>query len=458
MATLKESILLLRSLPNRWQASWSSGEFNPIRELSCLAGIRADLDRKVGGRRGPLSLDGDQFENALALWKAHADAAALPGWALRNLCNHPTTAMDGRFLASLEVHPKLPRRRAWAEGLIAIHFLHWEIVPELEDRVSALKRILITFSPQSPWLIDLRNNDWEVLGRQAPQCLVNSMGNILNDLDPLLHHWCLNSQQGLGKAVTLSALRNWSNQFRNRRPTTEARPVLEELQHAFSTLLNRVPMGGPFLQTVEDIVLSGWSRSSEEIRELLTKWCLSHQNLGDPRTNTGNWHPIPLARARVLSWMARRDLAFFYDKIVPTASDNQGRKEFWLRYVDKVIDFKIAIGVQDQRKINKGDYGKHEIATLEGSPDLSAFILKFEGNSKGGFVCVEFSRSGHALYVYEAERFEDHIAGMHAITYRATPGPRNLKNQDAYAHRQSHYSNWQEVTRYYLNSRGVSPS
>ena len=459
MVTLKDSLLLLGGLPNRWQASWSAGGFNLDHELSFLSLVRNELDRKVGGRRGLIELDGDQFQNAWALWKTHGNASSLPGWAIRNLCNHPASALDGGFLSSLVGHPQLPRRRGWAEGLIAIHYLHWDLVPELDQRVDALKQVLSIYPSNSPWLLSVRNNDWEILGRQAPQCLVGQMGNILDGLDPVMDQWGLNGQQGLGKAVVLAALRHWSSQFRSRRPEATDKNVLNELQRAFSTLLHRVPMGEPFLQTVEDIVLSEWSKSSQDVREHLTKWCLSHENLGDPRLNTGNWHPIPMAKAKVLAWMARRDLAFFYDKIVPTISDNQGRKEFWLRYVDKVIDFKIAVGDLDQKKINKGDYGKREIASLEGAPDLSAFILKFQGSSgRGDFVCVEFSHSGHALYIYDSERFEDHIAGMNAITYRTTPGPRNLKNQDAYAHRQAHYSSWQDAMGHYLYSRGVSPS
>ena len=459
MATLKDSLALLRSLPNQWEASWSSGSFDPRRELSFLSVVKLELDNKVGGRRGPMVLDGGQFLGARTLWEANRDASLLPGWAIRNLCNHPSTALDQQFLGSLDKHPQLSKRRSWAEGLIANHYLHWELVPELEERAHLLKGILNKFPHDSPWLLDLRSNDWEVLGQRAPDCLINQLGNILDDLDPLMEKWGLTSQQGLGKAVTLAALRRWSNQFRLQRPSTTDQHVIPELRHAFSTLLNRVPMGKPFLQTVEDLILSEWSKSSPNIREHLSGWCLSHQNLGDPRQNTGNWHPIPIAKAKLLSWIARRDLIFFYDKIVPSRLDDQGRKEFWLRYVESVIDFRIAIGSTDQRKLISAKYGKHEIATLDGAPDLSAFILKFAGHRhRPDIVCVEFSRSGNALYIYDADVFDEQIEGMNAISFRITPGPRNIKNQDAFVHRQAHYINWQAATSTYLNSRGITPS
>lgn len=456
MTSFRDSILLLKALPDRWKTHWSAGPFDAERTLADLASVRRELDRKVGGRRGPAPMDGDRFQRALSLWESGAAVRLLPSWATRMLCNHPDSALNPRFQSELLLHPQLPNRRAWAEGLIAAHFLHWHEGPELEVQTQGLIRILSVFPSHATWLVDIRKNVWEVLGRRAPQVLVSQMQNVFHDLDPVLSFWGLSSQQGLGKAVTLEALRVWSTQFRKRRPEASEAKVMEEIRQAFAQLVSRVPMGQPFLQTVDDVVLSEWANASPGFREFLTAWCVAHPNLGDPRQNSGNWHPIPLSKAKILSWMARRDLTFFYDQIVPSQSDDQGRKEFWLKHVDKIIDFRIAVGTTDREKIKRGQFSKNEVATLEGSPDLSAFILKFKGQwNRPDFVCVEFSHSGHALYIYDADVFEDHIAGMRAISYRATPGFRNLKNQTAYAHRQSHHANWQWAMQQYLSSRGV---
>ena len=46
-----------------------------------------------------------------------------------------------------------------------------------------------------------------------------------------------------------------------------------------------------------------------------------------------NWLGIQVARQRLLQWLSRADIHFFFEHVLPKGTDPHGRKTFWLKYV-----------------------------------------------------------------------------------------------------------------------------
>ena len=84
----------------------------------------------------------------------------------------------------------------------------------------------------------------------------------------------------------------------------------------------------------------------------------------------------------------------FTSEFLVAEHDAQGRKAFWLQYVDKVSDFRLVLCEEDELRL-KATLGSNPIqfARMEGPNKVSAFLLRFTSSQQGDdLVCVEFSR------------------------------------------------------------------
>lgn len=442
-----------------WESCWPGPDFDAEKAVAPLKVASEELGLKVRGLSAPDPIDPLALDRALAVWRNGGSSiqAISPG-DIRLLCRSPETALHPEFLRALASHPLFPKRRSWLESVLSIYFHNWRPASKPEEIEHALRDLVSKFPEDVTWLEEVRYDDRAAIGPEAPRSIVRRLKKLPAGLFECLRLWGLDSQQGLGRTVTETALVAWGSSFRLRDASGDASLVREELRTAFQELFPCVPLSRVFYQVVEDLVLSEWSHRAPLVRDEITKWVLEHPGLGDPRRNLGAWHPIPAARAKVVSWMAKRDLTFFYDTIVPSHQDDQGRKAFWLRFIDQVHDFQLVLAEGDREKLEAETRKRGGFSEMEGKNSPSAFLLRFKGqNEREDLVCVEFSRTGNALFIYQFDDFEDSVGSMRAMRFRITGNPMNLKTGN-FLERKTHQGLWQSDVQWHLQRKGIRPT
>jgi hypothetical protein len=140
---------------------------------------------------------------------------------------------------------------------------------------------------------------------------------------------------------------------------------------------------------------------------------LLESHLGDPRRHPGQWDNKGLSAEAetVKGWLSEEDLKFFFDLVMEGQEDRHRRREFWLRYVSRARDFRVAIGRADHQRLRTQlqDLRKRgrNYATLD-DRDVSAFVMDF-----GPAVVVDFSVVG-ACVVYNAKTGREKIGDLSA--------------------------------------------
>jgi hypothetical protein len=217
-----------------------------------------------------------------------------------------------------------------------------------------------------------------------------------------------------------------------------------------------VTLPGAFSDAISSVILSDSAKRSEDFQRALRCYIQNHKRLGDPRVreSSPNWRSIaPEAAQRYLSWLARDSIIFFFNTILPSNSENGRRKDFWLRYHDRIKDFQVAVSEGDVWKVKSSQQSKDLLYySRVDHPTTSAFLMKFEGYG-GHFLVVEFSEKGNAAYILRFKAFE-----AQGVTMRT---PRvDLKNHLKFDKtcRIIHNGDWESAASYTLASRfGIRP-
>ncbi len=203
-----------------------------------------------------------------------------------------------------------------------------------------------------------------------------------------------------GEAASLAA-----NTFRGLDSKFSEEESLQFLRWVTEKLLTEQTLLDPKSKLVGSLILSQSAQKSPHFRKALLVYILSEPRIGDPRIvkNTANWRFIEeKARARVISWLADESIRFFFDIVLPKHHENQRRKDFWLKYVDKVMDFQIALSFADLQKINsKANLPQYLTYSKTDNDLISAFLMRFNGYYQKSITVVEFSKTGNAAYIYE---------------------------------------------------------
>jgi hypothetical protein len=144
------------------------------------------------------------------------------------------------------------------------------------------------------------------------------------------------------------------------------------------------------------------SAQVEQVRDRVRRFVLDDPRLGDPRLRQPNWTGIREAERRVIEWLSQFDIAFFFEHVLPQRSDPHGRKQFWLKYVGRVIRSRPLLNWDDRVRLETVLRAKREESMNFGriDGDTSAFLLDFDK-----IVVVEFSAPGNACYVYTKADF-----------------------------------------------------
>lgn len=211
-----------------------------------------------------------------------------------------------------------------------------------------------------------------------------------------------------------------------------------------------------FHTAVGATILHPITTSDRELQGALTKLVLQDTRLGDPRLprNIKNWLGIQDARQRLLQWLSRADIHFFFEHVLPKGTDPHGRKAFWLKYVPRVLMSRPLLNRDDALRL------RASIQSLRGQMEhfghvrgreTSAFLLDF-----GSVVVVEFSQVG-ACYLYN----KSHVTKV--IPDFWTPqllSVQELKNPTLAVARIRHdrEGRWQTTLAQLLAQHGIRPA
>ena len=169
-----------------------------------------------------------------------------------------------------------------------------------------------------------------------------------------------------------------------------------------------------------------------------------------------NWRNMPKgASERVLSWLARETIEFFFNALVPPSDENRRRADFWLRYAMKpgnIKDFQVALSSDDEYLLRRRSPERISYPRLDGAK-TSAFMMQFEGYDGRQFVIIEFSDTGHAAYIYDRR-----VLGSSQLSFRSqafTIG--QLRRPDDKYDRIIHNGAWEWKADHMLYELGIRP-
>jgi hypothetical protein len=118
------------------------------------------------------------------------------------------------------------------------------------------------------------------------------------------------------------------------------------------------------------------------------------------------WNRVPDAVWQmVLGWVNERNLKDFFDILAARNGADEGRLEFWSKYLKQITWTRLVFGADTVRLQRTNTAVRDLIAREEGSyaqltgrSEVDAFIMQI-----GSYIVVEFSKKPNACYVYKAD-------------------------------------------------------
>lgn len=316
--------------------------------------------------------------------------------AVRALCWHPQVATDKTFQYYLDHHQVSLSSRS-LQGMVHSCHLRWspafavgEIPRKVRarlDRYGGPSRLLAKWKAVTPM----------ILGQSGAVLLGDEMLKQPQPVKEFCNRWGLFEdtpyiQAGAARAAELC------------RKDMDRVPDLRHFLTSEILSWQRWPPDR-FKEEVSKTVLHT-AANTEEVRSELGQFVVATKSLRDPRLplNHANWTGITEAERKVIEWFSQFDIIFFFDHVLPDRNDRHGRKEFWLRYVNKVQQSRTLLSWSDRTRINQHLPSKAVQSTPFGKmvdwESTSSFLLDF-----GKIVVVEFSAVGNACYVYTKQDF-----------------------------------------------------
>lgn len=206
-----------------------------------------------------------------------------------------------------------------------------------------------------------------------------------------------------------------------------------------------------FCNLVATLILAEHCERERSIQERVLDFVLRHDSLGDPRIRAEHWLGISdAARQRIIQWISREDILFFFELLIRDREDKHGRKEFWLEYIEHISRSRALVSPLDRsrnavRLQELEDKGR-TYGDLSGTQNVSAFVLDF-----GALVVVEFSQVGNACYIYTRENFDRILKEF----WSSNVSFGRLKSMNAAHTRITHTRGWQSEARGVLAQHGI---
>lgn len=169
------------------------------------------------------------------------------------------------------------------------------------------------------------------------------------------------------------------------------------------------------------------------------------------------WNRVPDAVWKmVLGWVNEGNLRDFFDILAAKNKANQDRLAFWSQYLEQISWTRLVFGNATLQLAQKNPSVRQLIAReegayalLTGTKDVDAFMMQI-----GDFIAVEFTKTGHAAYVYavNALPFDQFSRDYTGGTDDLRAGFKSLP-----AVRITHHAGWEDSARSDLARLGIHP-
>jgi hypothetical protein len=361
--------------------------------------------------------------------------------ALRSLCWEPSIASDPHFMSEMG-RSGIALNARQVQGLV--HSLHaqWSVAPRTFQEWTS--RALTTYVGRHRLVKLWKDNASLVVSQDAAERLAADLVLARKSPDSTLASLQISQLSQFARACTVAALQRCREGWRKN---------VELLDFALEHLLPWKQWDfDEFHRAIGDVIVDKIFDEPSHQQRLL-RVITADARLGDPRLhrNRANWTAIPeAARQRVIQWLSRLDIVFFFEHVLPDRRrDHHGRKEFWLRYVRQMRQSRPLLSDEDFRRLRA--VAERESLDLSAvgafSGDTSAFVMEFDS-----VVAVEFSKVGNACYLYQKDVFRKLVPDL----YKSGRFSTSQLKAKSYLDRMVHKPSWKWQLSAILRRHGIT--
>jgi len=426
-----------------------------LKECAPLIKTRDDLRSRLGAVKSLVPpLDPNQVWQRFQ--SSRGDLNKLNSLEFRTLCSADEFAVRPAFVQALQSRPEYLKASRCLYAMVNSYFNRWREMAAPEELERLLKTAIARHPRASPAIQRWRGAK-SLFSVEAAKKLADFVVDRQSNTEAVLKLQYVGPVTRLGLMTHAKAAELASQRFRKVESSSDEQTNLRYLEWMIKDVLTETLMSGALHAAVSSLILSQSAERSESFQHTLRSYVQSCRRLGDPRLRqcAPNWRDMEAdAGQRFLSWLAKENILFFFNTILPRNDENRRRADFWLWYHKQIKDFQVAISEQDYWKLkaNKSatDLPLHSRVT---HASTSAFLMKFQGYETE-YIIVEFSETGNAAYIYERAVFESRNVNLRTPSFDLK---RHLKHEGHKHPRILHLGTWEYTARQKLAELGIRP-
>jgi hypothetical protein len=443
---LLEALQGLAAFPRDISLTPLSKSCDPTFELRRLDAAVTTMKARAASARPP---DPARIEKLIARFKT--ENQNLDGFEpreIRLLAWNNQMLLNARFRSQLA---ERVRSRVVKPNLLIlsqVYFGNWGEHAEHELFEQMLRILADQQAGFTPLLQRYKEKAGSIFSTSADIFLSRLISSEQASLTDTLELWGVATTTPLASAVLTAYINYILNEISSGR--------VSQLDDLLATLQLPLVKMSTFQLAVGTLILSPHADRNDSFRKRVEAFVLDSPRLGDPRLphNVPKWNGIDAAALRKFrTWRATKDLVFFFRSVLPEGRDPHGRKDFWLRYVDQVVDSVVALCPTDLQRLHTSLSSERvHHCKIQENQSISCFLMRFKGANED-FIVAEFSNVGKARIFYYG-RFLERIGDINRNEFRL----RELKSEEGLAISFSHMNNWQSKVRSTLAQIGIRAS
>ena len=404
-------------------------------------------------------------EEVWAKWRTVGyELVELDSRELRTLCVSPATAMRPKLIQALTKSPDSLKRVTTFSGFVQAYFGQWRTMAEPEGAERLIQRML------EQGRISRKSRVLEVWRRSLFLFSAEASKRIgqivIRDRRPVKQVCCECFIDG-SAPIAIEAHEQATFQAVEELVRRDARigqeSVLKELQWISSSLLTGTLSGDAYRLAMGKMIVSRLAESMPLLRSALVDLVHADERMGDPRLAhfAPNWRGVSKeAKEKILAWLAKDTLQFFFETLVPRNDENRRRATFWLEYAKqdgKIRDFQVAVSDEDRPKILASRTKTIPSYSRIVMGKTSAFLMVFEGYGTE-YVVIEFSENLNAAYIYARKAFESGGVKLRSHSFNLREDLKRMDDaHERILHPRETRQRWEVKAKRILAELGIRP-